>query len=297
MTLVRVAVPLLLLVLLWHVADGRAALRLLAGLHPGWFAAAVALVLAQTALSALRWRLVAQGYGIGLTPGRALREYLLAQVLNQTLPGGVPGDAARAMRNRGDGGIGAALQAVVAERALGQAALLALLLPALALSLALGKINWPAATLPVLGLAAAGLGIIAAVLVRAAPVRRAARAVAPRAAAIAALSAAILAVNLAGFAAATRATGAALPAEAVVTLIPLILTAMLVPLSVGGWGWREGAAAALFPLAGLSAGQGFAAGAAFGLAILAAALPGAAFALPFRTERPLLQRNRDRSPP
>jgi len=61
----------------------------------------------------------------------------------------------------------------------------------------------------------------------------------------------------------------------VVTLIPLILTAMLIPLSVAGWGWREGAAAALFPLAGAAPDAGLAASAAFGALMLAAAMPGA----------------------
>lgn len=296
MTLLRPAVPLLLLALLWHAADGRAALRLLAGLHPGWAAACIVLVLAQTGLSALRWRLVARGYGIGITPARAAREYLLSQTLNQTLPGGVPGDAARALRSGADAGLSAAAQAVVAERAIGQAALFALMLPAVALSLAAGRIDWPAAAPHALaaGLAAA---LPAMLLLRTAPARRALSAVAPQAPAIAGLSAAILALNLLSFAAAARATGTTLPAEAVLALVPLVLTAMLVPLSVGGWGWREGAAAALFPLAGLEAAQGFAASAAFGLCVLAAALPGALFALPRRAERPQLQRPRDRSPP
>ena len=89
------------------------------------------------------------------------------------------------------------------------------------------------------------------------------------------LSLAIVALNLAAFAATARATGTPLTAEASVTLIPLILTAMLIPLSIGGWGWREGAAAALFPLAGAPAGAGLVTGATYGVLILIAALPGA----------------------
>lgn len=296
MTLLRLAVPAILLALLWHVADGRAALRRLAGLDPGWMACAAALVLVQTGLSALRWRLVARGYGIDLPAGRALREYLLSQVLNQVLPGGIPGDAARALRSRQAAGLSAAAQAVVAERALGQLALFALMLPALALSMAAGGIAWPATAPPMLALAWLA-ALCALPLVRSAPLRRARQAMAPQGARLAALSAMILALNLLAFAAAARATGTALSPEALVTLVPLILTAMLVPLSVGGWGWREGAAAALFPLAGLEAAQGLAAGAAFGLAILAAALPGAVCALPRRAESPQLQQQNDRGPP
>lgn len=296
MILLRLAVPALLLGLLWHVADGPAALRLLASLDPGWMAVAVALVLAQTVLSALRWRLVARGYGIDLTPRRAVREYLLSQVLNQTLPGGIPGDAARAVRSRRDAGLSAAAQAVVAERALGQFALFALMLPALALSMAAGSIAWPAAAPTVLALACVA-ALLALPLARTTPVRRAWQAMAPETTRLAALSAAIVALNLLSFAAATRATGTTLSTEAIVTLIPLILTAMLVPLSIGGWGWREGAAAALIPLSGLEPAQGLAAGAAFGLAILAAALPGAVFALPRRAEGPQYPRPIEKGPP
>jgi uncharacterized membrane protein YbhN (UPF0104 family) len=84
-----------------------------------------------------------------------------------------------------------------------------------------------------------------------------------------------VACNLAAFAFCARATGTSLGPLATVAIVPLILTAMLLPLSVGGWGWREGAAAALFPVAGFGAGAGLAASVAFGIVILIAAAPGA----------------------
>jgi hypothetical protein len=64
---------------------------------------------------------------------------------------------------------------------------------------------------------------------------------------------------------------------------------MLMPLSVGGWGWREAAAAALFPLAEASAGAGVAAGLAYGAVLLVASLPGLAW--------PFVPGNRDRRLP
>jgi glycosyltransferase 2 family protein len=65
------------------------------------------------------------------------------------------------------------------------------------------------------------------------------------------------------------------PIVTLLALVPIILFAMLVPLSVSGWGLREGAAAALFPVAGATAAEGFATSVAFGLAFLVAVLPGA----------------------
>ena len=55
----------------------------------------------------------------------------------------------------------------------------------------------------------------------------------------------------------------------------LLLGWMLVPLTIGGWGLREGTAAALFPLVGGSGEAGLAASIAFGLVLLASSLPGA----------------------
>ena len=60
---------------------------------------------------------------------------------------------------------------------------------------------------------------------------------------------------------------------------------MLLPVTVSGWGLREGAAAALFPLAGLTAAEGLAASVAFGVVLLVIALPGIAF---LRTPREVM---------
>ncbi|MFP4274670.1 MAG: UPF0104 family protein, partial [Paracoccaceae bacterium] len=50
-----------------------------------------------------------------------------------------------------------------------------------------------------------------------------------------------------------------------------------IPISISGWGLREGAAAALLPLAGATASDGFAASVAFGLVFTASVLPGLIF--------------------
>jgi hypothetical protein len=65
-------------------------------------------------------------------------------------------------------------------------------------------------------------------------------------------------------------------------LLPLGLVVLLgaaVPLNVGGWGPREGAAAWVFAAAGWGAGTGAAVATAFGVLTLAAVLPGAAVLL------------------
>ena len=278
----RVLVPLALLGILWATVDGPAVIARLSQAKPEWVLAALLLVNAQTVLSAWRWSWVTMALGAPVAPGRAVQEYYLSQLVNQTLPGGVVGDAARAMR-AGDGDLKRAAFAVVIERFAGQLALFAVLLVALSLSLLVpGGMAWPAGT----GLVLIGVGCIGTALVAVFRRVRSQRAtgfvVALRQAIFdpawrlrqAGISGAIVLCNLGSFACAARATGSTLPVEAVLTLIPLILTAMLLPVSVAGWGWREGAAAAVFPLAGLSSEAGLAASVAFGIILLLASLPG-----------------------
>src|SRR5690606_14619467 len=58
------------------------------------------------------------------------------------------------------------------------------------------------------------------------------------------------------FHACALAVGSALSVAQALVLVPWILMAAVLPLSVGGWGVRELSAAALFPLAGLPAAEG-----------------------------------------
>jgi glycosyltransferase 2 family protein len=290
----QLAVTGALLALLWNVADGPEAARSLAAADPRWLVAALAALSLQTVLSAVRWRVTAAQLGIVLPVGEALREYYISQIVNQSLPGGMVGDAARAVRTRGQAGLLAAGQSVVFERLAGQIALFLAMTGAFLATFATpGGFDWPTwlvvpvatlvavgAALPaLLGAAArlpgrAGAGVRAGW--RAFATAVAARGVLPRQAA---LSVGTTALNLAAFAACAAAVGADLPLIAILALVPLILFTMLIPLSVAGWGLREGAAAALFPVAGATATQGLAASVAFGLVFLAAVLPGVPLAL------------------
>ena len=98
----------------------------------------------QTVLSALRWKLTARQLGIRLGAGPAIGEYYLSQVVNQSLPGGMIGDAGRAVRSRSQAGLVAAGQAVIFERLAGQIAMFATLTMAFLATLAVpGGFEWP----------------------------------------------------------------------------------------------------------------------------------------------------------
>ena len=278
-----------LLALLWQVADGADALDVLLAVDLWWLAAALVALTLHTVLAAERWRLTAGALGLPLGRGHALREYYLAQLVNSTVPGGVVGDAGRAVRSREQAGLTIAAQAVVVERFAGQVALLATMTIAVTVTtLAPGGLEWPGW---MLGLATAltlgSLTLVGVLLAaRWLPGRVGPRvAELSRTAAVAlvgrrlwlpqlALSAGTTACILLAFWFCTLAVGLSLPFAAIVTLVPLILLTMLVPITISGWGLREGAAAALLPLAGATASASLAASVVFGLVGLVAVLPG-----------------------
>jgi len=292
-TLLRIlqaVVTIALLVLLWQVADGADAARVLAAANPWWLLGSLIMLTLHTVLAAERWRLTAGALGLDVGRWQALREYYLSQLINQTVPGGVVGDAGRAVRSRGPAGLTVAAQAVVVERFAGQISVLVVMVAAFVVtSAASAGEQWPSW---VLSLAAAitvgalvGLGLLLASTRL--PGRGGARLrELARTAAIAlvgrrvvlpqlALSAGTTVCILAAFAFCARAVGLDLPLGAVLTLVPLILLTMLIPVTISGWGLREGAAAGLLPVAGATASTSLAASVAFGLVALMAVLPGA----------------------
>jgi uncharacterized membrane protein YbhN (UPF0104 family) len=251
---------------LW-LAGPQEVVTTLRAVDPGWLVLAVLALAAQIALSALRWRVTARALGHDLPSRWALREYGLSVAVNTFMPGGILGDVGRILRSRGLGWKGAA-SSVLVERLSGQVALGAVAV--IAVSLWWGA--WQGWALP--GAVVAG-GVV---LLFALPTLRAmlgrvwcAPGIWP---AQLGLTFVILVVNLAGFWFAARAVDVVLPLSDALLVLPLTLLAMLVPLTVNGWGLREGAAAALWPMVGVAAAQAVAASVAFGLACMGAALLG-----------------------
>lgn len=281
-----------LLALLWKAADGPSAAQRLAQAEWLWLVCAVALLTIQTILSALRWQLTARQLGISFGAAHAIREYYLAQVVNQSLPGGMVGDAARAYRERGQAGLLASGQAVVIERLVGQIAMVATLGVAfVATSYVPGGLDWPHwLAVPVTACLLAGMFLplifwvttrISGAIGRGASILWTSLKTSVFTAKVLpkhiVLSVGTTFCNLAAFAACARAVGVDLSLPAIAALVPMILFTMLIPISVSGWGLREGAAAALLPLAGASASGGLATSVAFGLSFVVAVLPGLFF--------------------
>ncbi len=288
----HLAVPACLITLVVMAVGAEAVWARLRTARWGWVVAGAAMCSVQILLCALRWRLTAAPLGLRIPVKEAIAEYYLSSLINTTVPGGVVGDAWRAVRSRGAAGLERAAQSVVIERMAGQIALGAVLLLGLAVSGRPG-LQWIAlAVIVVLVTLALGLAIVSRSPLRArlahlmpAMVRRFAGAVrdswrgpGPATAQIG-LSGAIVAVNIAAFLCAARATGTVIGLVDAILVVPLTLFAMVIPLSVAGWGYREGAAAAAFPLIGLSSVAGVSASVVFGIVVLLAGLPGLVVAL------------------
>lgn len=287
---------LLAAILLW--LEPRTLAAAFSAPEPAWLAAALALSFPQLALSAWRWRLTAARLGSPLPFGEALREYYVATFLNQILPGGVMGDAARAWRHarrprtEAEGGtpVGiAAWHAVIIERASGQLALLAVVLATLPFAPALqaagarlfassaggsgSSLPLALALLPVLvgvalwrgrrQLVRLGQAVHQALLAREVLLRQL-------------LASLLIVASYVGvYLCCMRMIGIDTPAATAAPLVPWVLLAMAIPLSVAGWGIREGAAALVWTAAGLDPVQGVAISIAYGVVVLLSSLPGA----------------------
>ena len=276
----------ILAVLVWRLGTGPFLEPL--QLIDAWsLAAAAAIAVPTTVACAWRWRLVSRGLGTDLPLRGAVSAYYLSQFLNTILPGGVLGDAHRAVRRGRDvGDVGHGLRAVVWERTAGQVVQLALTVVVLLVMPSPVRSSMPV----VAGLAVTGtlcVVLLGRVFPRRLPtaLARLARAVAMdlrdmlltrRAwSGILLASTVVVTGHTATFLLAARTAGSSASLVQMLPLALLVLLAMGVPTNIAGWGPREGVAAWLFAVAGLGAAQGVAIAVVYGVMALVATLPGA----------------------
>jgi hypothetical protein len=89
----------------------------------------------------------------------------------------------------------------------------------------------------------------------------------------------VVAGHTTAFVIAARVAGSTAPLGELVALLMVVQTAMVIPLSIGGWGPREGAAAWAFAAAGLGAAAGVTATTLYAVLALIAVAPGAGLLL------------------
>jgi uncharacterized membrane protein YbhN (UPF0104 family) len=307
----RLGLPLLRLAVvvtvLWFLFRQLGAAPFRAGLGAvTWQAvvAAVTLTALTTACSAWRWRVVARALGIGIGLPAAICAYYRSLFLNSVLIGGVVGDVHRAVTHgRRAGDVPRGLRAVAWERLCGQ------VIQAVVTAVVLLVVPSPVRpALPYVLAGVAGIAGCAALVVRHGMRRgrsrltRAARAVSddlrhsllardvwPR---LALASVLVVAGHTATFVIAARVAGSTAPLGELLALLMVVQTAVVIPLSIGGWGLREGAAAWAFGAAGLGAATGVTIATLYAVLMLAAVAPGAGLLL-----RDTVRRHRDQGQP
>lgn len=276
-------------VFLAHTIEIGAALDRLRAI--GWFsaAAALAILFAQIVVVGLRWHLVARVVGGALPLARTTRVALISQFVSLALPSTLGGDAARLLFARRAGiPINRALSGIVLDRIVGIAAVGALmvaLLPAFfglvadhAARVAMG------ASCAALVLALVGFVLLSNPAMRAlarhrygrpiAAAIRDARALAdaPERAAIAATAMLVQAMSIAAIWALAHGLGVRLDLLACLVMLPPIGLTSMLPISIGGWGVREGAMVAGLGLIGIAASDALALSIASGLVQMAAGM-------------------------
>jgi uncharacterized membrane protein YbhN (UPF0104 family) len=254
-------------------------------------AAAVTLTVLTTVGCSWRWRVVARALGTDIGLSGATGAYYRSLLLNSVLPGGILGDVNRAVtQGRRGGDVAQGVRAVGWERLSGQVVQAVVTVVVL--------LTVPSPVRPALPYVLAGIGAVAgcAALVVGAAARlgrsrpaRAARALAtdlrrdllvrgvwPQ---LTLASVLVVAGHTATFVIAARMAGCTAPLGELVALLMVIQIAAAIPLNIGGWGPREGAAAWAFAAAGLGAAEGVTVATLYAVLMLIAVTPGAGLLL------------------
>jgi hypothetical protein len=241
--------------------------------------------------SAWRWRVVARALGIDIGLRGATCAYYRSLFLNSVLIGGVIGDVHRAVTHgRRAGDVPRGVRAVGWERLWGQ------VIQAVVTAVVL--LTLPSPVRPALPYVLAGVGGVAgcAALVTRGAARRGRSRLARTARAVSddlrcgllapdvwpklmLASVLVVAGHTATFVIAARVAGCTLPLGELIALLMVVQTAVVIPLSIGGWGPREGVAAWAFAAAGVGAATGVTIATLYAVVMLIAVAPGAGLLL------------------
>ena len=280
------------------------ALAQLAAMRPAAAIGAAALMVLQLALGSLRWQRISGLLDAPLPLGRAFRFSLIGQFFNQVLPTALGGDAVRAWLAARDGApLGRAVRVVVCDRVVGLVVLTALIAvtwlvaPGMADGVAPLRPLWRNGALAAL----AGLAALFAFghpLARWLQRYRLARpfghlivdlraALYAPATSAATLGASLVAHVLVVGAITLCANGMNIRLDfgAALTVVPAIVLMSMAPISIAGWGVREGAMIFGLGLLGIGASDALAVSVAFGLLQIALGVPGGLLWLAGRRRR------------
>ncbi|RDV04735.1 lysylphosphatidylglycerol synthase transmembrane domain-containing protein [Undibacter mobilis] len=274
MLLAKAAISILLLYISLRSVNLAALGERLSRLHAGWIAASLAILAAQLFILAARWRMIAQGCGLAPRYDAVLRMSFVGLFFNQVLPSTVGGDAARIyMLAREQGGWAGATYSVLIDRVAGIFALTLLVFICLPWTLALVQDPVARIVLILIGFGAfAGAFVFLAIgrihwkpLMHWAPTRHLVEV--SRTAwricgswrtlsIILALSFVVHFMTVLATWCMVQSVSASVNIELLLFMVPPVLLIATVPISIAGWGVREGSMIVAFSYAGLPQSDG-----------------------------------------
>ena len=280
--------------LIWLVLRGvdlGAALERAAGLSPVAAVLAVGLLISHCFVAGWRWRLVMRLFGPVLPVGTSVRLFLEGYFFNNALPSTIGGDAVRIWRAQSMGlPLGASVSGVLLDRVTGLTGLI--ILVAAGQPLLYARIEDPATRLAFGAILLAGIAFIALmILARYIPKRviperlhdgvdtlsEATYAAYLRPAVslpVLGLSVAVHGLIVASVHVLAVGLGLDVGWFESLVLVPAVILLSTVPVSIGGWGLREGLMVLALGLAGVPADAALSVSILFGLAQITAGLPG-----------------------
>jgi uncharacterized protein (TIRG00374 family) len=295
--LIKLSVSGLLLYLALNGVDIGTVAGRLRDIDPRWAAVLLLAPLTQNFLASLRWQAILRQCGANFPLGQLFRYGMAALFFNQTLPSGLAGDGVRIWLAGKQIDWRAATYSVLIDRVVGVVALAVLVTACLPWSMQLVRNPVGRTALLLIGLGSIAAGIVFVSLswqrLRFLQRWRLTRHLAATATVTAAILRSPAAVSgIFGLSflnhfvtvvmawCAARAVGAQLPLlYALFLVLPVILIA-IVPVSIAGWGIREGAMVAAFGYAGLTPSDGLIVSLLYGAGNLAiGALGGLVWAL------------------
>jgi hypothetical protein len=285
--LLRLLVTAAILFFILRSIDAPQVWRTLAQASPSLLLAALLLQLGSSIVAAYRWQLVMHNLGFGQAFTFYWRSFFKGLFFNQGLPTSIGGDALRVLDVAGRGFRKRdALSAIVMDRIAGLGALLLLTLLACAANPALLPENLyrlifllvAAGLLGLLGGYVAGKHAWFKPYPRLAMVQlladRLHQAVSAHRWQLLASSLLVPVLALLGFFATGRALGLPYGAMTYFAIVPLALVLSIVPVSIAGWGVREGAMVGLFSLIGADKTAVLMMSLLYGIMLIIVSLPG-----------------------
>lgn len=253
--------------------------------------AAVVIMLVQALVAVVRWRIVMVHQAVRQPFSRSMSYFWLGLFFNQVLPSSVGGDAMRAYCLIRDGcGIGKASTVVLLDRLFGMAGLVLLVLACLPWSLGFFADELAQWGVTIVAVGAAGVLLCVLLLDRVTSLFhgwRIARGLSslsrgsremllspPLATTLLSISIAVHLFSILGMAMLAVALQVEVHWAAFAFVVPIASLLMTLPISVAGWGIREGVMVVGLRYAGIDAEHAIALSVLYGLVLVAVALPG-----------------------